>query len=132
VLSVKYVIIDTSSILYGFSYNRNVFETAKDSFPGYGMLVSRGILRELTKLSSNSGRKGLRARIALLEIKAKKINVDNISINADKWILNTSIKNRDYIVVTNDTALARKLSLAKVKVFKMSKNGVLRNFDNVQ
>lgn len=128
---MDYVIIDTSSILFGFSYNRNVFETAKEKFPRTKILVSRGIIKELTKLSSNKGKKGLRARVALLEIKAKKINVDNISIYPDKWILDTVIRNKNHVVITNDTALARKLLLAKVKAFKISKSGMLNNFDYV-
>jgi len=128
---MDYVIIDTSSILFGFSYNRNVFETAKEKFPRTKILISRGIIKELTKLSSNKGKKGLRARVALLEIKAKKINVDNISIYPDKWILDTVIRNKNHVVITNDTALARKLALAKVKAFKISKSGMLNNFDNV-
>lgn len=119
-------------MLFGFSYNRNVFETAKQQFPGYKMLVSKGIIKELTRLSANKGSKGLRARIALLELKAKKIDVDNISIHADKWILDTAIKNRNSVVVTNDTALAAKLSRAKLKTYKISKSGILRNFDNIQ
>ena len=129
---MKYAIIDTSSMLFGFSYNRNVFETAKGQFPGYRMLVSKGIIRELTRLSNNKGSKGLRARIALLELKAKKIDVDNISIHADKWILDTAMRNKGSVVVTNDTALAAKLSRAKLKVYKVSKSGILRNFDNIQ
>jgi rRNA-processing protein FCF1 len=129
---VKCLIIDTSSILFGFAYNRNVFETARESFPGYRMLVSKGIIKELTRLSANKGTKGQRARLALLELRAKKIDVDNISIHPDRWILHTAVKNRDYIVITNDTALAKMLSLAKTKVFKISKNGILRNFNNAK
>lgn len=126
---MKCIIIDTSSMLFGFSYNRNVFETTRAQFPDYKPLVSRGIVRELTKLSSNRGSRGLRARVALLELKAKKINVDNISIYPDKWILDTALKNRDYVVVTNDSVLAGKLALSKVRVYKISKSGVLRIFN---
>lgn len=126
---MKCVIIDTSSILFGFAYNRNVFETVKEQFPGYRPMVSRGIVRELAKMSTNRGAKGLRARVALLELKAKKINVDNISVYPDKWILDTALKNRDYVVITNDSLLARKLSLSKVRVYKVSKSGVLRIFN---
>ena len=126
---MRYVIIDTSSMLFGFSYNRNVFETAKESFPGYKLLVSKGIINELTKISTNRGSKGLRARIALLELKAKKINVDNISVYPDKWILDTSFKNRDSVVVTNDTVLARRLKLARIRTYKISKSGILKMFN---
>ncbi|MDE1870957.1 MAG: hypothetical protein KGI06_01830 [Candidatus Micrarchaeota archaeon] len=125
---MKRVIIDTSSILYGFSYNRNIFETLKSAFPEYRQLVSRGIINELTRLSANRGAKGLRARVALLELKAKKINVDNISTYPDKWILNTAPKRKGTMVVTNDTVLARKLARSRVKVLKVSKSGLLKDF----
>lgn len=129
---MRCVIIDTSSILFGFAYNRNVFETAKRSFPGYELLVSKGIIRELSAISANRSSRGLRARVALLELKAKKISVDNISINADKWILDTAAKNKDFIIITNDTALARGLEKLSVRVFKMSKSGVLKGFDHAK
>lgn len=129
---MRYVIIDTSSMLFGLCYNRNVFETAREMFPGYGMLVSRGITGELAAMAADRSSKGLRARVALLELKAKKISVDNISINADKWILDTAAKNRDFIVITNDTALASKLIMLRVRVFKMSKSGVLKLFGHAK
>lgn len=126
---MRYIIIDTSSILFGFSYNRNVFETVRERFPEYKPLVSKGIARELSRISSNKGERGVKARVALLELKAKKIDVDNISIYPDKWILDKALKNRDCIVVTNDSALARKLALSKVRIYKMSKSGKLRIFN---
>lgn len=127
---MKYVIIDTSSILYGFSYNRNIFERARDKFPNYKLLVSRGIINELNKIASNRGSRGLKARVALMEIKAKKINVDNISVYPDKWILDTSLKNRESVVITNDTLLARRLRVGKVRTYKLSKSGILKLFDD--
>ncbi len=123
------MIIDTSSILFGFAYNRNVFEVAKAEFPGSIPLVSRGIIRELTRFSSQKGKKGLRARIALMELKAKKINVDNINANADSWILNTASKRKGSVVITNDTALAKKLSSKGVRVYKISRSGLLKMFN---
>ncbi len=124
-----YLIIDTSSMLFGFAYNRNVFEAAMRRFPSSTLLVSRGIIRELTRFSSQKGKKGLRARIALLELKAKKINVDNINANADSWILDTAPKRRGSVVVTNDTALAKRLSSKGVRVYKISRSGLLKAFN---
>jgi rRNA-processing protein FCF1 len=125
---LKRVIIDTSSILFGFTYNRNVFERAKEQFSGYKLTVSRGIIKELTKFSNTNGAKGIRARVALLELKAKKINVDNISVYPDKYILDSASRDRNCIVITNDTILAKKLSLINVKVYKISKSGILKLF----
>lgn len=126
--NLKKVIIDTSAILFGFSYNRNVFERAKEQFTGYKLTVSRGIIRELTKFSNTNGAKGIRARVALLELKAKKINVDNISVYPDKYILDSASRDRNCVVITNDTILAKKLSLINVKVYKISKSGILKLF----
>ena len=124
-----YLIIDTSSILFGFAYNRNVFEIATQRFPGSTPLVSRGIIRELTRFSAQKGKKGLRARIALIELKAKKINVDNINANADSWILDTAPKKRGSVVITNDTALAKRLVSKGVRVYKISRSGLLKAFN---
>ena len=126
---MRYAIIDTSSMLFGLSYKKSVFEAAIRHFPGYRMLVSRGIVRELARMSANRGARGARARVALLELKAKKIDVDNISTYPDKWILDTALRNRNCIVVTNDSALAGKLALSKVRTYKMSKSGMLRMFN---
>ena len=124
-----YLIIDTSSILFGFAYNRNVFEIAMGRFPGSTPLVSRGIIRELTRFSAQKGKKGLRARIALLELKAKKINVDNINANADSWILDTAPRKRGSVVITNDTALAKRLVSRGIRVYKISRSGLLKAFN---
>jgi rRNA-processing protein FCF1 len=124
-----YVIIDTSSILFGFSFNKNVFEAAARKFPGYRPIVSRGIIHELASFSAQKGKRGENARIALAELKAKKIDVDNISKHADSWVLDFSLKERGSIVITNDTALARKLASEGIKVYKMSKSGMLKIFN---
>jgi rRNA-processing protein FCF1 len=112
--------------MFGLSNNRSVFSSAHEQFHDYRPLVSKGIIRELVKLSSNKGNKGATARVALLEIKAKKINVDNISTYPDKWILDTASKRKDCIIVTNDTALAKRLRFAKENVYKISRSGILK------
>jgi rRNA-processing protein FCF1 len=59
-----YVIIDTSSILFGFSFKKSVFESAAKRFPDYKPIVSRGIIRELSSFSTLKGKKGANAKIA--------------------------------------------------------------------
>ncbi len=122
---MPHVIVDTSSMMFGFSHNRNVFEAVQRRFPTRKPLVSRGILAELRAISENRGKRGASARLALLEIKAKKIDVDNITEYADKWILDASPR-RGKVVITNDTALARRLLSRGVVVFKMSVSGEIR------
>jgi rRNA-processing protein FCF1 len=114
-------------MLFGFSNNANVFELAEAEFPRYTKLVSRGIINELMGISRNRGKKGACARMALMELRAKKIEIDNIN-EADDWILSRARHGRGYIVVTNDTRLARELSHSGATVLKVSRSGLLKNF----
>jgi len=123
---LKYLILDTSSMLFGFSNNRNVFDIAMGEFPGYRPLVSIGIIHELNGLSQNKGKKGACARMALTEIRAKKIEIDNIN-RADGWILEKARRNRGSVVVTNDTLLAKRLLRFGTAVLKISRSGMLRS-----
>ena len=125
---MSYTIIDTSSMLFAFSYKKNLFDIAKYAFPGNKQLVSKGIINELTRISHNKGSKGTYAKIALLELKSKKVSVDNITGNADAWILNKARASKDIVVITNDSALARSLLSEGAKVFKIAKSGILRRF----
>ena len=122
---MRYLILDTSSMLFGFSNNRNVFDIATSEFPGCRPLVSAGIIRELEGISQNRGKKGACARIALMEIRAKKIEIDNIN-GADGWILEKARRNRGSVVVTNDTPLAKRLLRFGTNVMKISRNGMLK------
>jgi rRNA-processing protein FCF1 len=118
--------LDTSSMLFGFSNSSNVFDIAIGEFPGYRPLVSIGIIHELEGLSQNKGKKGACARIALAEIRAKKIDIDNIN-KADGWIVEKARRNRGSVVITNDTPLAKKLLRFGTTVLKMSRSGMLRS-----
>ena len=122
---MRYLILDTSSMIFGFSNNENVFEIASYKFPGYRQLVSVGIVDELRGISKSKGRIGLYAKVALMELRAKKIDIDNIK-GADQWILDKARRNRNCIVVTNDTTLVKRLSGSGIKVLKLSKSGILR------
>jgi rRNA-processing protein FCF1 len=115
-------------MLFGFSNNVNVFDIAEADYPGYKKLVSRGIINELVGISRNRGKKGACARMALLELRAKKIEIDNIN-EADDWILGRARRSKGSIVVTNDTRLARALSRSGITVLKLSRSGMLKNFE---
>jgi rRNA-processing protein FCF1 len=115
-------------MLFGFSNNVNVFELAEADFPGYKLLVSKGIIHELEAISRNRGKKGACARVALMELRAKKIEIDNIN-EADDWILSRARRARGFIVVTNDTRLARGLHGSGTTVLKVSRSGMLKNFE---
>ena len=123
---MRYIIIDTSSILFGFKYNKNVFDIAGREFHLYKQSISEGIINELRRISRNKGNRGVYARLALLELRAKNISVDKIITNADSWILDKALRNRESIVITNDTALAGKLRNSNISVLKISKSGNLK------
>ena len=121
-----FLIIDTSSIVFGFSNRKDVFEIARIRFPGYGMLISAGVLNELSKLAGNRGQKGAGAKTAIEALKYKKVDVDNNTGSVDSWIY---AKSREYphtVVITNDTELYKKLKSANINCLKLTKAGLLR------
>ena len=123
---MTYAIIDTSSIIYGFSNGRSVFE-AVSLEKRWVPLVSKGILKELSIISKNKGRKGSSARVAIGEVALRKVRVAASLEYPDRWIRAMSGRHRGIIVITNDTVLARKLP-NDTMVFKFSINGKLRPF----
>ncbi len=124
-VGVQRIILDTSSILFGFSNGRDVFEAAAARFPNTAQLISAGVILELKGLGKNRGKKGAAARFALLAIKVKKVKVDKIRGNVDRWILSRAASAGD-IVITNDTKLWRALKAKGVRTLKMSEDGGLK------
>jgi rRNA-processing protein FCF1 len=121
-----YVIIDTSSIVFGLSNRKDVFETASNTLPRTKPLISKGIINELTKISKNRGRKGASARVALQLIHSRGIRVERSEAGADIWILTFSKIHRDTVVITNDSTLARRLKSIGVQTLKVTKSGLLK------
>ncbi len=120
------IIVDTSSILFGFANRHSVFESISKWEKRHSPLVSKGIINELGIISRNRGAKGASARAALTEISAKRIKVDSSTQYPDKWIYERACKDA-LAVVTNDTALARRLTRS-TSVLKLSKDGTLKSF----
>ncbi|EQD36862.1 nucleotide binding protein [mine drainage metagenome] len=119
---MRKVIVDTSAILYGFEYRKDVFDAIENRLGRYEATVSRGVLRELDSLGANKGKKGAAARTALNALKAKNIKVDSTITYVDRWISKKALA-EGYEVVTNDSGLAAKLLAEGATVFKMSKSG---------
>ena len=119
------VLVDTSSIIYGLEHSKDVFEIANGRFPSHEILISRGVIAELSGLSNSNAKKAQLAKTALRIIKLKRIRVDNIKGSADDWILGKAVAEPS-IVITNDTPLYKKLKSHKVDVFKLSKDGILK------
>ena len=82
---MRYVIVDTSSILFGFSNRKSVFEAVRAEL-GVSCLVSKGIISELNTISKRKGIRGGEARAALWELSLKKIKIEANSKYPDSWI----------------------------------------------
>lgn len=122
----KIAIVDTSSIMFGFAYKKDVFNSVYERFPDYTSAVSNGIVNELTRFSTIKGKKGIAAKIGLLALKSKNVRVYKNNTSVDSWIIKEALLDKESIVISNDTALARILSKKGVPCFKMSKSGMLK------
>lgn len=123
---LAYAIIDTSSILFGIRYKKDVFKIVDEEYPLRKQLISNGIMSELEKMASYKGIKANEARTALKILRHKNLKVDNKTEYVDSWILDTASKNVDSLVITNDTKLFKNLKSNGIEAKKLSKNGELR------
>lgn len=119
------MIIDTSSIVFGLSYGKDTFEIAERRLRKKAM-VSRGVLRELSGMTRNKGKRGAMANTALSLIRVKKVKVDNNTSIVDSWVYRMAATHENYAIVTNDTELFRKASSVNQNVFKLSRSGILK------
>ena len=139
---MRYIIIDTSSILFGLRFNKNVFEIVRETYiSNYKLVISKGIINELKRLSLAKSRLARNAKLALSIISLIKENERKIfiykdsNINADNWILSMLGNFSNLVVITNDTQLAKTLSNKSktyinksADIFKITKQGVLKKF----
>lgn len=123
---MRYVIVDTSSILFGFSNRKSVFEAVRAEL-GVACLVSKGIISELNSISTRKGIRGGEARAALWELSLKKIKIEANPKYPDSWIRQRVTQPGIVAVVTNDTRLASAIK-DDVMVLKLSRDGRLRKF----
>ncbi len=123
---MKLAIIDTSSILFGFSHRRNAFDVVRYVLHGHSLYLSGAVVNELRQISKNRGRLGASARIALQELRYKNIKGSNKWLSdADLDIMRVAGRHKGSTVITNDTALVKRLHGLGVEVFKLSISGRL-------
>ena len=120
------VIIDTSSILFAFANWHDIFDHVKQQMPGKEIMLSKGIVNELKGIASRPTSLGITAKTALVAVSIKDINLADSNISVDSWILRAAKKDKTISVVTNDTALIKKLRASGVKAFKIARNGMLK------
>ena len=117
------IIVDTSSILFGFSNKVDVFSKADEQL-GLTPVISKGVVKELTLLSTGKGANSKNAKLALSIIKHHGIKAEDDESYVDRWILNSSTAFKN--VCTNDTKLRRELKARGITVYTLSRDGTLR------
>ena len=121
----KFIIVDTSSIIFGLSKKHDVFSALEERFPGYPLLISQGIMNEINGIAGGNGRYAKYAKAALEIInRNKRIEISRSMVYPDSWILANFSKAK--AVCTNDIALKRELRKKGAAVLSMAINGKLR------
>ncbi len=117
--------VDTSSIVFALQHGKDPFAAAERRLHRKS-LVSRGIIRELSGMARNRGKRGAIARTALSLIRVKKVKVNNNNETVDSWVYRIAATHKNYAAVTNDTDLFRRIRPVNQNVFKLSKSGILK------
>ncbi len=121
---MRCIIVDTSSILFGFYHHIDIFDKILDEMLGYKIIISKGVIRELEKLA-NSRKQKPYAEVALSSVQRHKIEILENDSNVDSWIMEESAKN-GCVVCTNDMDLKRRLKSKGVSVVSLSLSGRLK------
>ncbi len=120
------IIIDTSSILFAASNRKDIFEAVRENFPGFTMVISEGIVRELSNHSNAGGKTAGSAGLALMIIdKTAGMQIEKSTGYVDDWIVR-EWKKRRCIVCTNDIKLKKRLREIGASVLSVTRAGILR------
>ena len=122
---MPFIIVDTSSIIFGLSNKKDVFEAVRNHQRAYSPIISEGIIRELKLIRERHEKYSKFAGAALLLISMAHVEITKDSSSVDEWIKKEAV-GKGYAVCTNDTALKRSLKTAKIRVFSMTRSGTLR------
>jgi rRNA-processing protein FCF1 len=122
---VRRVVIDTSSIIFGFSKKIDVFEKIREEFPGHEILMPSGVIGELEKIGKEKMKESVNARYALGVIGKLGLKVVPSYAYVDRWLLEKA-EGIGCIVCTNDGELRKKLSAKGLKVVSVSVGGAIR------
>ncbi len=117
------IVVDTSSILFALSNKVDIFGRIREEL-GMDPIISKGVVRELTKISKGRKANGKYAVVALKLIERHKVKTEPDSGYVDMWVL-TAARKAGY-ACTNDTALRRKIRAEGIKAYSVSRNGGLR------
>ncbi len=124
-MSHIYVIADTSSILYAMSQRKDLFAIIAEELPGATILVSRGVITELEKLSKSKRKNSRDAKASLQALASASPEIAEDYSYVDEWIASESAK-RECMVITNDAALKRRLRRSGARTLSVAFGGRLR------
>ncbi len=120
------MIIDTSSILFSISNKKDIFAAAENSFPGTTIIISKGIMREISRHAKGRGKIAGPAGFAVLIIGQKTgLHIEKDAGYVDAWIVREWRK-RHCIVCTNDRKLKKELSDEGAHVVSFTRAGTFR------
>jgi rRNA-processing protein FCF1 len=117
------IIVDTSSIIFGFSKGIDVFNSVEEQL-GYKPVISKGILREIGLLAKRYSKYRKYAKSAEAAIKMHNPTTDPNSGFVDNWIISAAAKYGN--VCTNDYKLKIRLKSMKINTYSISIGGKLR------
>lgn len=122
---MAYVIVDTSSIIFGLSNKVDVFAAIKEKNPLSEPLISMGVLDELNRIRDSKGKFSKFAAAGIYLIAQHEPDIANVRANVDDWIVEEARK-LGCDVCTNDVALKKRLKALGVRAFSVSRSGSLR------
>jgi rRNA-processing protein FCF1 len=122
---MRYIILDTSSILFAVSNRKDIFEEVRYQLPDMQAMISTGILAELKGIA-RSGRSNAKfAATALHQIGLYGPAMEKGYGPVDQWIVKHALHG-DHYVCTNDAKLKSLLIKAGIKSFSFSRSGRIR------
>jgi len=121
---MKLMLIDTSSIVFAFSNKIDIFgivEERLDSKP----VITKGVIRELRKLSSRKSKEGKAAKLALAVLEKHKVETLDDNGPVDDFIVREASE-KGLGACTNDIILKGRLRSRGIRALSASRSGVLR------
>lgn len=115
------VVLDTSIIFQAYEYKSNIFEMLKDRLGNVAFLIPLAVVEEVERISRNRGKRGLKAKTALILLKHYEEDIDVVPSqrNADNAVIEVA-KAMNASIATADKALAKRGRKEGLKVFLIS------------